>query len=647
MITEMTYDLAGNQLSLTDPSTGTTIYEYDLLGQLTKQTYENGEVFDLTYDTIGRLATMSNTSEGTTTYTYVSSGNGLGLVQSVSNSTSNISKTYTYDEYARVTTETETIEAVQYSYDYTYDVLGRVSEMEYPGDVFSIAYKYDNYGRMVGVNDVSDNNIWELKAMNELGGIEEIEYGNGLTTTYSYDSYNYLDEIITENTSAVKRQHLQFAFNDSTGNLNYRNDLLANSGTGITETFHYDDLDRLTQYKVGSNPAFTMNYNTDGTGRFDSKSDLGSYSYGENSAPEYAMTSITGSDGTVINNVQQDITWTSFNKIEEIIEGTMSQNFTYGPGRQRKITELYDGGTTPSMKKIFVGGLYEIEEDDNGNERHLYYVPGMSGEAAIYVIENSDPGELYYLHKDHLGSYQTITDENGAIVDTLSFDPWGRRRNANDWTYSNVPDTFLFDRGFTGHEHLDVFQLVNMNGRLYDAQTATFLSPDNFVQVAGITYSVDRINLNQDYFFFGFENTRWPTPLLEYEQLIKNFYPNKSDYSNYFSNTTIHSDSVLQHFITQNFNRYIYGLNNPTKYTDPTGENFIETLLDAGFETFQGIIALGIVAGTIWAGFLLGDAVAIACPALAPYVIVAGVALGAVTGVYVASLWLEWSNSWF
>ena len=89
-----------------------------------------------------------------------------------------------------------------------------------------------------------------------------------------------------------------------------------------------------------------------------------------------------------------------------------------------------------------------------------------------------------------------------------NYDPWGRRRNPADWSYSNVPTSFFIDRGFTGHEHLDQFGLINMNGRVYDPLIAMFLSPDNNVQA--------------------------------------------SDF-------------------TQNFNRYTYCFNNPLIYTDPSG----------------------------------------------------------------------------
>ena len=143
---------------------------------------------------------------------------------------------------------------------------------------------------------------------------------------------------------------------------------------------------------------------------------------------------------------------------------------------------------------------------------------------------------MYYIHKDYLGSFETVTDGSGQVREKLSFDPCSvklgfrelcepetlveliptalarregrRRRNPTDWTYNNVPETFLFDRGFTGHEHLDNFDLINMNGRVYDPWLGRFLSPDPFVQAP--TYS-------------------------------------------------------------QNYNRYSYALNNPLKYTDPSG----------------------------------------------------------------------------
>ncbi|MBW8331046.1 MAG: RHS repeat-associated core domain-containing protein [Prolixibacteraceae bacterium] len=85
----------------------------------------------------------------------------------------------------------------------------------------------------------------------------------------------------------------------------------------------------------------------------------------------------------------------------------------------------------------------------------------------------------------------------------------GRRRNPVNWGYnlSGQPELFA-DRGFTGHEHLKWFNLVNMNGRLYDPLVGRFLSVDPYIQDPGFT---------------------------------------------------------------QEYNRYSYCLNNPLRYTDPSG----------------------------------------------------------------------------
>ena len=115
--------------------------------------------------------------------------------------------------------------------------------------------------------------------------------------------------------------------------------------------------------------------------------------------------------------------------------------------------------------------------------------------------------ELHYIHKDHLGSWTTITDDGGQVIAEQSFDAWGNMRNAETWSGSSSLKP-MFDRGYTGHEQLSAFGLINMNGRMYDPTMSSFLSVDNFVQA-----------------------------------------PDNS----------------------QNFNRYAYCLNNPLKYTDPSG----------------------------------------------------------------------------
>ena len=88
---------------------------------------------------------------------------------------------------------------------------------------------------------------------------------------------------------------------------------------------------------------------------------------------------------------------------------------------------------------------------------------------------------IHYILKDHLGSWTTITDSEGNVEQELSFDAWGNLRDPETWSgsYSGTP---MFDRGFTGHEHMTAFGLINMNGRCYDPLTSTFLSVDAYVE---------------------------------------------------------------------------------------------------------------------------------------------------------------------
>ena len=130
-----------------------------------------------------------------------------------------------------------------------------------------------------------------------------------------------------------------------------------------------------------------------------------------------------------------------------------------------------------------------------------------------------------YVLKDHLGSIETITDELGNVVEALSYDAWGNRRNAEDWTpASELIEGEHIDRGFTGHEHLDRVGLIHMNGRIYDPIVGRFLNVDIAVQAP--------------------ENL-------------------------------------------QNFNRYSYVLNNPLSYTDPSGY-FISLIIGAALAIAAG-----------------------------------------------------------
>lgn len=169
--------------------------------------------------------------------------------------------------------------------------------------------------------------------------------------------------------------------------------------------------------------------------------------------------------------------------------------------------------------RYYAGPGYEKDLKVGSPDRDIHYIDSPAGLIAIVVREGGND-TYHYVYTDHLGTILTTTDNAGQVetVAEQNFDAWGRRRNPTTWAYTAVtnPPDWLY-RGYTSHEQLDLFGLINMNGRLYDPAVGRVLSPDNFVQ---------------------------------------------------------------DPFSTQGFNRYAYGLNNPLKYTDPDGQ-FIHIIVGA------------------------------------------------------------------
>jgi hypothetical protein len=47
----------------------------------------------------------------------------------------------------------------------------------------------------------------------------------------------------------------------------------------------------------------------------------------------------------------------------------------------------------------------------------------------VFIQKADESTATRYFHTDHLGSISVITNESGGVVERLSFDAWGKRRN--------------------------------------------------------------------------------------------------------------------------------------------------------------------------------------------------------------------------
>ena len=170
---------------------------------------------------------------------------------------------------------------------------------------------------------------------------------------------------------------------------------------------------------------------------------------------------------------------TGFNKESNVKQGNNSLSYTYGYDHQRIFMEEHVGSTVRTKRYV---GNCEYVTETTGNttaSRWLTYLTGSTGVYAVVVTANN-ANTIHYILKDNLGSWTAITSSSGTVEQRLSYDAWGNLRNPNSWSGS-FTGTPMFDRGFTGHEHLYAFGLINMNGRMYDPITSSFLSVDQYV----------------------------------------------------------------------------------------------------------------------------------------------------------------------
>ena len=140
--------------------------------------------------------------------------------------------------------------------------------------------------------------------------------------------------------------------------------------------------------------------------------------------------------------------------------------------------------------KTYVNDCEFVEHD--GRKCVNTFINGPNGVFAICVIDNDGNKSYNYVHKDYIGSWNIITDENSKIVQKVSYDAWGNIRDYDDWNIGLAGKTMLFDKGFTGHECLSDFGLVNMNGRFYDPMMSMMLSPDNNIQMPQLSQNFNR-----------------------------------------------------------------------------------------------------------------------------------------------------------
>ena len=476
VLTSHTYDAYARKTSTTDINAGVVSYDTDALGQLISETNPLGYTTTIQYDKLGRITTRTG-PEGVTSHAYFASGTGASVNQlkKITSFGGDI-EDHTYDAFGRLQTHTHTIAGTAYTTSYGYNQYNQLISVLYPGG-FSLDYLRNARGYLQEISDQTTT-FYTAGSANAYLQSTQHTLGSGFQINKTYH-HSIPTSFVAGNNAFV----MNYTWDYASGNLQSR------QIHGVTESFMYDNLNRLTH---AINTTQTIQANFASNGNIMGKTDAGpDYTY--DSQRIHAMSGITTpAYPNNINLSAQNISYTSFQQPAYITEGNYRLDYVYGSDYQRIKSVLKQNGT--EQESIIYLSNYE-RKIKGGNTMDIYYIHAGDELIAIAVKTNGGSPVYYYTYTDYLGSIQHITNSNGS--QTISgtqqnYDAWGRRRTtAFGYAGLVVPPDWLI-RGYTGHEQLWQFNLINMNGRIYDPVLARMHSPDNEVSMPGSTQGYNR-----------------------------------------------------------------------------------------------------------------------------------------------------------
>ncbi|MGH2693920.1 MAG: RHS repeat-associated core domain-containing protein [Actinomycetota bacterium] len=518
--TTLTYNPAGQPLTVTNPLSETTTFAYELgdltavtnpLGETTSRFVDGGGRFlsasDSLGDTIhleyGALDTLTKATDplgNQTSFTYDGNGNVLTVTDARSNTT-----TYAYDNMDRLESRQDPLLRTEtFEYDakgnatnstdrrgkvttFQYDPLNRRTfagfgttgtepNLDYES---TITYAYDNGNRLTSAVDSLAGTI--TRAYDDLDRLTSETTPQGTVsyawdddgrrtnmtvsgepqTSYSYDDASRLTQI-SKGSSTVA-----FAYD----NANRRTQLTLPNG--VTVDYGYDDASHLTAltYKLASTTLGDLAYAYDAAGRRTQVSGT----YGRTGLPQ-AISSATydaanqltswggatlafDANGNLTNDGSNTYTWNARNELASIAGGA-SASFQYDALGRRTRKTL--GGLTTDF--LYDGANIVQELSAGSPSANL-----LTGLGVDEVFSRTDSAGTRAFLTDVLGSTIALTDSAGGSQTQYTYEPFGRT------TPSGASDGNSFQ--FTGREN-DSSELYHYRARYYAPGLHRFVSED-------------------------------------------------------------------------------------------------------------------------------------------------------------------------
>lgn len=465
------YDDLGNQTSQTDANQHTTRYEYDSMGRRIKRTLPEGMTELYTYNDAGLLESRTDFNGKKTTYEYDELNRLLKKIPDASFGAAPV--TYTYTATGRRETMTDATGTTRYEYDsrdrlktketpfgtltYTYDKLGGLKTVRSSNtNGVSIDYAYDELGRLRTVTDnrLSQENTTTY-AYDDVGSLESYTYGNGVKSSYQYNSLNRLTDLNVSRLGAtVKRYSYQLG---AVGNRES-----ATEADGRHVAYTYDALYRLKSEAVTSDAGSNngrVDYDYDDTGnRLTRTSTLAgvmpqSLTYDGN---DRLTSDAHDANGNTKQSRGVSYTYDWENQLTSVNGG--AADYAYD-GDGNRVSKTVGGVTTAYLVDTNnPTGYAQVVEELQAGQVVRQYTYG-SDLISQRQLTNNAWSFSYYGYDGH-GSVRFLTDASGSVTDTYTYDAFG---------------TLIGRTGATPNEYLYA-------GERYDAETGMYYLRARYMQ---------------------------------------------------------------------------------------------------------------------------------------------------------------------
>lgn len=484
--TDYTYNAFGEVETETSRDRGLTSYDYDSNGNLIERVDDEGREVNYAYDGINRLTgiTYPNQTTLNVTLTYDTAtgcGDGHeGRLCSVTGDFGTIA--YVYDDVGRVTQVKKTPDSASFSLttSYEYNASNYLVGITYPSGR-EVTYDYDNNGNVIEVTGEIDSTVTTLAdnmVYMAFGPITSMDYGNGHSETNTYDdAYWLLTREVTDGTVVMDDT---FVYDDN-GNLKTYTDKDSNS-----ENLSYTRNDELRKQA-------NYSYELDGAGNRTRKYWLSqdidiAYSY-DDLGTGYHTSRIeqiydTDASMTIANldiddaGMMEDYggvlyNWDQAGRLTSLTESSATlATYDYDPQNQRFSKTI---GST-AIYYVYAGGKLLGEYTGTGALIREYVY--LNGRPLAQIDEDSNE-VITYFHVDHQGTPRVGTDSTGASVWTWSY--LGNAFGDIAPTSTGSLEVNLRMPGQYFDDETDLF--YNWN-RYYDPKTGRYVSSDP-IGVAG------------------------------------------------------------------------------------------------------------------------------------------------------------------